>query len=45
MPGTGLYSQLAKYNLPQPEAVFELDFFRKNPKPFYLLAKVQLAEI
>lgn len=27
-PGTGLYSQLEKYNLPFPEAVFHLDFFR-----------------
>lgn len=27
-PGTGLYSQLEKYDLPFPEAVFHLDFFR-----------------
>jgi NAD-dependent SIR2 family protein deacetylase len=27
-PGTGLYAQLEKYNLPFPEAVFQLDFFR-----------------
>lgn len=27
-PGTGLYSQLEKYKLPFPEAVFHLDFFR-----------------
>lgn len=27
-PGTGLYSQLQKYDLPTPEAVFHLDFFR-----------------
>jgi NAD-dependent SIR2 family protein deacetylase len=26
-PGTGLYSQLEKYNLPYPEAIFSLDFF------------------
>ncbi len=26
-----------KYNLPRPTAVFELDYFRKNPKPFYTL--------
>lgn len=38
-PGTGLYSQLEKYNLPFPEAVFHLEFFRENPKPFFLLAK------
>lgn len=27
-PGTGLYSQLEKYNLPFPEAIFHLEFFR-----------------
>ncbi|CAF3801231.1 unnamed protein product [Rotaria magnacalcarata] len=27
-PGTGLYSQLEKYNLPFPEAIFQLDYFR-----------------
>lgn len=39
-PQTGLYSQLAKYDLPHPHAVFELSFFKENPAPFYLLAKV-----
>ncbi|KAG0266392.1 NAD-dependent protein deacetylase sirtuin-2 [Actinomortierella ambigua] len=38
-PGTGLYSDLAKYNLPYPEAVFDIDFFKKTPAPFYRLAK------
>lgn len=38
-PKTGLYHNLARLNLPHPEAVFEIDFFRKNPVPFYLLAK------
>jgi NAD-dependent SIR2 family protein deacetylase/peptidyl-tRNA hydrolase len=38
-PGTGLYSNLQKYNLPQPEAVFDIDFFRKQPEAFYKLAK------
>jgi NAD-dependent deacetylase sirtuin 2 len=38
-PGTGLYDNLARYNLPHPTAVFELDYFRANPWPFYLLAK------
>ena len=27
-PGTGLYDNLQKYNLPFPEAVFSIDFFR-----------------
>ena len=25
---TGLYAQLEKYNLPQPEAIFQLDYFK-----------------
>lgn len=37
--GTGLYSQLERYGLPEPEAVFSIGFFRKNPKPFHMLAK------
>lgn len=40
--GTGLYSQLEKYNLPQPESVFDISFFKKNPKPFYVLSKAFL---
>mmetsp|Transcript_17608 Transcript_17608/g.24769 ORF Transcript_17608/g.24769 Transcript_17608/m.24769 type:complete len:357 (-) Transcript_17608:706-1776(-) len=38
-PGTGLYDNLQKYNLPYPEAVFDLNFYRRNPKPFCSLAK------
>lgn len=38
-PGTGLYHNLQKYNLPHPQAIFELDFFKENPKPFFELAK------
>ncbi|XP_066913247.1 NAD-dependent protein deacetylase sirtuin-2-like [Clytia hemisphaerica] len=38
-PGTGLYSKLEKYNLPYPQAIFELDYFKENPDPFFLLAK------
>ncbi|XP_060536684.1 NAD-dependent protein deacetylase sirtuin-2 [Cylas formicarius] len=37
--GTGLYHNLQKYNLPHPQAIFELDFFMDNPKPFFALAK------
>lgn len=37
--GSGLYDNLQKYDLPYPEAIFELDFFEKNPKPFCVLAK------
>lgn len=38
-PGTGLYDNLAKYNLPYPEAVFDVSFYRDNPQPFCSLAK------
>jgi NAD+-dependent protein deacetylase sirtuin 2 len=38
-PGTGLYHNLSKYDLPHPSSIFELDYFRENPKPFYMLAK------
>ncbi|KAJ3240834.1 NAD-dependent protein deacetylase sirtuin-2 [Chytriomyces hyalinus] len=38
-PDTGLYATLEKYNLPTPESMFSIDFFRKNPVPFYTLAK------
>ncbi|KAF9325636.1 NAD-dependent protein deacetylase sirtuin-2 [Podila minutissima] len=38
-PGTGLYDDLGKYNLPFPEAVFDLAFFKETPSPFYRLAK------
>ncbi|KAF8956510.1 DHS-like NAD/FAD-binding domain-containing protein [Flammula alnicola] len=30
--------ETGKLNLPHPEAVFEINFFRKNPVPFYTLA-------
>jgi len=38
-PGTGLYDNLQKYNLPEPTAVFDIRFFRHNPRPFFLLAR------
>ena len=38
-PKTGLYFNLQKYNLPYPEAIFDIDYFKQNPKPFYELAK------
>lgn len=37
-PGTGLYDNLQKYNLPEPQAVFTLDYFRDRPQAFYTLA-------
>ncbi|KAI9294586.1 SIR2-domain-containing protein [Neoconidiobolus thromboides FSU 785] len=38
-PKTGLYAQLEAYNLPYPEAIFDLEYFEENPQPFYLLMK------
>ncbi|KPJ01463.1 NAD-dependent deacetylase sirtuin-2 [Papilio xuthus] len=38
-PETGLYHNLQKYNLPEPQAIFDISFFRDNPKPFFTLAK------
>ena len=37
-PGKGLYANLAKYDLPSPEAIFDIDFFKHNPYPFFKLA-------
>ena len=30
-PGTGLYDNLQKYQLPHPQAIFEIDYFREHP--------------
>ncbi|CAN7983652.1 unnamed protein product, partial [Ixodes hexagonus] len=38
-PTSGIYSKLGKYNLPSPEAIFEIGYFRRNPAPFYSLAR------
>lgn len=36
----GLYSfVMKKYNLPYPEAIFDINFFKNNPEPFYDLSK------
>jgi len=38
-PGSGLYDNLQRYDLPQPEAIFDLEFFKKQPAPFYELCR------
>uniref|UniRef100_A0A8C2XDL8 NAD-dependent protein deacetylase n=1 Tax=Cyclopterus lumpus TaxID=8103 RepID=A0A8C2XDL8_CYCLU len=38
-PETGLYANMQKYNLPYPEAIFQIDYFKKHPEPFFALAK------
>ncbi|KAJ8298618.1 hypothetical protein KUTeg_022678 [Tegillarca granosa] len=38
-PGTGLYDNLQQYRIPYPEAIFDIDYFHQNPRPFFTLAK------
>ena len=37
--GSGLYDNLQKYNLPDPQSVFDIGFFHENPEPFFDLCK------
>ena len=37
-PDTGLYANLARLNLPYAEALFDIAYFRSNPRPFFTLA-------
>mmetsp|Transcript_15166 Transcript_15166/g.37411 ORF Transcript_15166/g.37411 Transcript_15166/m.37411 type:complete len:537 (+) Transcript_15166:189-1799(+) len=37
-PGTGLYDNLQKYQLPYPEAIFDIDYYRNKPGAFVSLA-------
>mmetsp|Transcript_86840 Transcript_86840/g.166091 ORF Transcript_86840/g.166091 Transcript_86840/m.166091 type:complete len:773 (-) Transcript_86840:36-2354(-) len=34
-PGSGLFHKYDNLGLPRPEAMFDLNFFRTNPEPFY----------
>lgn len=37
----GLYASIKeKYALPEPECMFDIEYFRDDPAPFYMLAKV-----
>ncbi|KAL7980756.1 hypothetical protein Chor_001910, partial [Crotalus horridus] len=38
-PGRGLYANVQQFNLPYPEAIFEIDYFKQNPEPFFTLAR------
>lgn len=38
-PSSGLYSKLRGFDLPYPEAIFEIDYFREHPEPFFAMAK------
>lgn len=35
----GIYSRLGEYNLPNPQCMFDIEFFRTNPRPFFAFAK------
>ena len=39
-PVTGIYYNLQEYNLPTPEAMFEIDFFKEHPSTFYTFLNV-----
>ncbi|KER25771.1 hypothetical protein T265_14142 [Opisthorchis viverrini] len=36
---SGIYDNLEEFNLPHPMAVFSLDYFKTNPKPFFEVAR------
>ncbi|XP_076051524.1 NAD-dependent protein deacetylase sirtuin-3, mitochondrial-like isoform X2 [Oratosquilla oratoria] len=38
-PGSGLYHNLKKFNLPYAEAIFDIQYFMMDPKPFFTLAQ------
>jgi NAD-dependent SIR2 family protein deacetylase len=38
-PSTGVYANLAKYNLPKPESLFQISYFIDHPEAFYEFAK------
>jgi NAD-dependent SIR2 family protein deacetylase len=38
-PGTGLYDRLQHFHLPYPEAIFDLDYYKIQPKPFVELCQ------
>ena len=38
-PKTGVYANLGEYNLPTPETLFTLDYFKDHPEPFYKFCK------
>ncbi|OQR80210.1 NAD-dependent protein deacetylase sirtuin-2-like [Tropilaelaps mercedesae] len=38
-PSVGIYNKLSHFNLPSPEAIFDIGYFHRNPAPFFELAK------
>jgi len=43
-PGSGIYSNLAKYNLSRPELLYTISYFKKHPEAFYDHAQEVLAK-
>ncbi|KAL3471613.1 DHS-like NAD/FAD-binding domain-containing protein [Aspergillus californicus] len=40
-PKTGLYDRLTPLQLPYPEAIFHVSYFRHTPEPFYAIARAR----
>ncbi|XP_072906100.1 NAD-dependent protein deacetylase sirtuin-3, mitochondrial isoform X6 [Hemitrygon akajei] len=38
-PGSGLYDNLQQYDVPYPEAIFDIGYFAHNPEPFFAVAR------
>ncbi|XP_039267716.2 NAD-dependent protein deacetylase sirtuin-2-like [Styela clava] len=38
-PGSGLYDNLQKFDLPSPQSIFEISYFKQKPEAFFTLAK------
>eukprot|EP00292_Cryptomonas_paramecium_P005783 CAMPEP_0113719384 /NCGR_PEP_ID=MMETSP0038_2-20120614/35770_1 /TAXON_ID=2898 /ORGANISM="Cryptomonas paramecium" /LENGTH=380 /DNA_ID=CAMNT_0000647721 /DNA_START=62 /DNA_END=1200 /DNA_ORIENTATION=- /assembly_acc=CAM_ASM_000170 len=38
-PGSGLYDNLQRFDLPTPQSIFDLDYYRTNPLPFAMLSR------
>jgi len=39
-PGTGLYDNLSEYDLPTPQAVFDIGYFRVGVQLFQMLSNL-----
>ncbi|CAH8667059.1 unnamed protein product [Schistosoma margrebowiei] len=38
-PSSGIYDNLEDFNLPTPNAIFSIDYFRNDPRPFFEIAR------
>ena len=44
-PGSGLYFSLDDYDLPEPEALFDLNYFRNSPEKYYSFFMVEVSHL